>query len=217
MPLVLYSYFRSSAAYRVRIALNLKSLPYDMRPVSLVRDGGEQHKPEYRAVNPAGLVPSLVTAEGQVITQSLAIMEYLDECFPEPSLMPGSAVDRARVRAIAQAMACDIHPVNNLRILRYLEHELSVAAPERNAWYRHWVTTGLAAVEAMVTAAGNGGTFCVGDRPTLADCCLVPQLFNARRFGCELDTFPNLLRIESVCQQLEAFRHAAPERQPDAV
>ena len=215
MKLALYSYFRSSAAYRVRIALNLKGLAYDLIPVSLVRDGGDQLGAAYRAVNPAALVPSLA-ADGAILTQSLAIIEFLDEQFPEPPLMPKAALDRAWVRSIALGIACEIHPLNNLRVLRYLEHELELAAAARTQWYRHWVMAGLQAIETQLAGRSQRGGFCVGDHPTIADCCLVPQLFNARRFGCRLDSLTRLLRIESHCLALEAFQQAAPAAQPDA-
>lgn len=211
----LYTYFRSSAAYRVRIALNLKGLAWEAVPVHLVRGGGEQHQPGYRALNPAGLVPALED-DGQVFTQSLAIVEYLDETHPEPALLPGDAASRARIRAIAQAIACDIHPINNLRVLQYLTRELGASEAQKTAWYRHWVETGLAAVEAMLAVQAGSGRFCVGDTPTLADVCLVPQVYNARRFDCDLTAMPTVLRIASHCEMLEAFQRAAPQAQADA-
>ena len=211
----LHTYFRSSAAYRVRIALNLKGLDYEAVPVHLVRGGGEHRQPAYLGLNPAGLVPALED-QGQVLTQSLAIVEYLEETHPQPALLPAAALDRARVRAIAQAIACDIHPVNNLRVLQYLTRELGVSEEQKNAWYRHWIGVGLQAVEAMLAGDARTGAFCHGDTPGLADCCLVPQVFNARRFGCELSAMPTVLRIADHCAGLEAFRRAAPEAQPDA-
>ena len=211
----LHTYFRSSAAYRVRIALHLKGLDYEAVPVHLVRGGGEHRQPAYLGLNPAGLVPALEDA-GQVLTQSLAIVEYLEETHPQPALLPAAALDRARVRAIAQAIACDIHPVNNLRVLQYLTRELGVSEEQKNAWYRHWIGVGLRAVEAMLAGDARTGAFCHGDTPGLADCCLVPQVFNARRFGCELSAMPTVLRIADRCAGLEAFRRAAPEAQPDA-
>lgn len=211
----LHTYFRSSAAYRVRIALNLKGLDYEAVPVHLVRGGGEHRQPAYLGLNPAGLVPALED-QGQVLTQSLAIVEYLEETHPQPALLPVAALDRARVRAIAQAIACDIHPVNNLRVLQYLTRELGVSEEQKNAWYRHWIGVGLQAVEAMLAGDARTGAFCHGDTPGLADCCLVPQVFNARRFGCELSAMPTVLRIADHCAGLEAFRRAAPEAQPDA-
>lgn len=211
----LYSYFRSSAAYRVRIALNLKGLAYRTLPVHLLRDGGEQHRPAYRAVNPAGLVPALED-RGHTLTQSLAILEYLEEQYPQTPLLPQGSAERARVRAIAQSIACEIHPLNNLRVLQYLSGTLGLGEEQKNAWYRHWVGEGLGAVERLLADDPRTGAFCHGDRPTLADCCLVPQVFNARRFGCELDAMPTILAIVARCQSLEAFQRAAPEHQPDA-
>ncbi|MCK2097629.1 maleylacetoacetate isomerase [Thauera aromatica] len=211
----LYTYFRSSAAYRVRIALHLKGLDYEAVPVHLTRDGGEQRRPEYLALNPAGLVPALEDA-GRVLTQSLAIIEYLDETHPQAPLLPAQALDRARVREIAQMIGCDIHPINNLRVLQYLGREFAATEAQRNAWYRHWVELGLAAVEARLAGDGRSGAFCHGDRPGLADCCLVPQVFNARRFDCDLSAMPTVRAIAARCEELEAFRRAAPAAQPDA-
>ena len=210
----LYTYFRSSAAYRVRIALNLKGLPYESVPVHLLRDGGEQHSDDYARLNPAELVPTLVDGE-HALGQSLAIIEYLDEVHPSPSLLPGNALARARIRALAQSIACDMHPLNNLRVLQYLarEHQLDEAA--KAMWVRHWITLGFTALEAQLQHASTG-LFCHGDTPTLADCCLVPQMFNARRFATPLDPFPTLCRIEAACLALEAFQRAAPEVQADA-
>jgi len=211
----LYTYFRSSAAYRVRIALNLKGLDYQAIPVHLTRTGGEHRQEDYLAINPAALVPALAEG-GRVMTQSMAIIEYLDETHPEPALLPGTPVDRARIRSIAQTIACDIHPLNNLRVLQYLARELSVSDEQKSAWYRHWVELGLAAVEAMLAVDARTGAFCHGDSPTLADCCLVPQVFNARRFNCRMDALPVISRIAERCEDLEAFRLAAPANQPDA-
>lgn len=211
----LYSYFRSSAAYRVRIALNLKGLPYDYKAVHLLKDGGQQLSESYRALNPMALVPTLVDGE-TAIGQSLAIIEYLDEMHPGTPLLPGSAVDRARIRAIALSIACDIHPLNNLRVLKYLKHTVKAEEEVKNEWYVHWVQTGLAAVESMLANSPRTGRYCHGDTPTLADLCLVPQVFNARRFGCDLSAFPTILRIDEACAALPAFQQAAPENQPDA-
>lgn len=211
----LYTYFRSSAAYRVRIALHLKGLDYEAVPVHLTRDGGEQRRPEYLVLNPAGLVPALEDA-GRVLTQSLAIIEYLDETHPQAPLLPAQALDRARVREIAQMIACDLHPINNLRVLQYLGREFGATEAQRNAWYRHWVELGLAAVETRLAGDGRSGAFCHGDRPGLADCCLVPQVFNARRFDCDLSAMPTVRAIAARCEELEAFRRAAPAAQPDA-
>ncbi len=211
----LYTYFRSSAAYRVRIALNLKGLAYEAVPVHLLRDGGQQNQPAYRALSPLGTVPALET-EGEVITQSLAILEYLEETQPLPPLLPAPAADRARVRALAQNIACDIHPVNNLRVLQYLDKHFAATQEQKDAWYRHWVNAGLLAVEQLLAAHPATGAFCHGDAPTLADCCLVPQVFNARRFDCPLDAMPTIRRIVAACEALPAFRNAAPAMQPDA-
>ncbi len=212
--LTLYTYFRSSAAYRVRIALNLKGLPCESVPVHLLRDGGEQHSLDYARLNPTELVPTLVDGE-HALGQSLAIIEYLDEVHPSPPLLPGNALERARIRALAQSIACDMHPLNNLRVLQYLgrEHQLDEAA--KGTWVRHWITLGFTALEAQLQHA-NTGVFCHGDTPTLADCCLVPQLFNARRFATPLERFPTLCRIEAACLALDAFQRAAPEAQADA-
>ena len=213
----LYSYFRSSAAYRVRIALALKGLAYETVPVHLVKDGGQQHASGYRSANPQGLVPALQPAEGgPVLAQSLAIMEYLDEVHPQPALLPADALGRARVRALAQMVACEIHPLNNLRVLQYLTQELGVSGAQKDAWYAHWVALGLQAVEDSLARSPDTGRFCHGDSPGLADCCLVPQVFNARRFNCALDAYPTILRIVAACEALPAFQEAAPGAQPDA-
>ena len=211
----LYSYWRSSAAYRVRIGLNLKGLAYELLPVHLVRDGGEQHAPRFREVNPQELVPVLCHGQRR-IPQSLAILEYLDEMWPLPPLLPATARERARARALALLVACDIHPLNNLRVLQYFEREWNVPQPERDEWVRHWVAQGLQAFEAMLADNPSTGEFCESDQPGLADCCLIPQLYNARRFGVELAQFPTLQRIEAACLALPAFDAARPERQPDA-
>jgi maleylpyruvate isomerase len=211
----LYSYFRSSAAYRVRIALNLKGLDYETVAVHLLKDGGQQLAPAYRQLNPAALVPTFV--EGDWSTgQSMAILEYLEETHPEPPLLPSDPRQRARVRAIAQTIACDIHPLNNLRVLKYLKHQLHVEDDAKNAWYTHWVELGLASVEAMLAGHPQTGTFCHGDTPTFADLCLVPQVANARRFNCDLSSMPTVVRIDAACSALPAFQRAAPENQPDA-
>lgn len=208
----LYDYFRSSAAYRVRIALNLKGLEAERTFVHLRRK--EQTAKAYLQVNPQGLVPALVDgAHG--LTQSLAIIEYLDEIHPEPPLLPQDPAGRARVRAIGLAIACDIHPINNLRVLNYLSSTLGLSKAQKNDWYRHWVAEGLAGVEGLL-ASGAGGGFCHGDAPGLADICLVPQVFNAERFGCDLASYPNVRRIAAACRDLPAFAAAAPDRQPDA-
>ena len=213
--LQLYSYWRSSAAYRVRIGLNLKRLDYALVPVHLVRDGGEQHSSRYRQINPQELVPTLCHGQRR-LTQSVAILEYLDEIWPEPALLPATARERQRVRALAQLVACDIHPLNNLRVLQYFEHEWSVPQAERDSWVRHWIEGGFAAAEALLADHPSTGQFCDGNSPTLADCCLVPQIYNARRFGVAMEAYPTLLRIEQACLALPAFDAARPERQPDA-
>lgn len=215
--LQLYSYFRSSASYRVRIALNLKGLPYTYVPVHLLHGGGAQHAPEYHRLNPAELVPALVTDDGHALGQSLAIMEYLDETHPEPALLPRDALGRARVRALAQTIACEIHPLNNLRVLQYLERDLKVDETTKADWYRHWITLGFTALEAMLADSPETGTFCHGNTPGLADCCLIPQIANSRRFHTPLDAFPTIRRVEEACLALDAFAKAAPQLQPDAV
>ncbi|HET6182936.1 MAG TPA: maleylacetoacetate isomerase [Acetobacteraceae bacterium] len=210
----LYTYFRSSAVWRVRIALGLKGLEWTPEFVHLLRDGGEQLRPAYRAKNPTALVPTLETDDGALLGQSLAIMEWLEETHPEPPLLPGDALQRARIRAFALTVACDIHPLNNLRVLRYLKNAMGQDDAARDEWYRHWIAEGLTALEAMV--CGNAGPFCFGAAPTLADVCLVPQLSNARRFNCPLDAYPTLLRADAAAGALPAFAAAAPDRQPDA-
>ncbi|WP_147654080.1 maleylacetoacetate isomerase [Vulcaniibacterium gelatinicum] len=211
----LYSYWRSSAAYRVRIGLNLKGLSYDIVPVHLLRNGGEQHTPEFREANPQGLVPVLQHGQ-RMLRQSVAILEYLDEMWPQPPLLPATARERQRVRALAMAVACDVHPLNNLRVLQYFEQEWHVPQPEREEWVRHWIVEGLTALEAMIADHPSTDVFCDGNMPTIADCCLVPQLYNARRFGVDLAPYPTLLRIEEACLALPQFDAARPERQPDA-
>lgn len=215
----LYNYFRSSASFRVRIAMNLKGLPYDYRPVHLVRNGGEQRAPEFLALNPDGLLPVLVDDARDpplAIPQSLAIIEYLDETNPEPPLLPREATERARVRALSLAIACEIHPLNNLRVLRYLTQVLKVDDDAKNAWYRHWVESGLASFERQLVQSPATGTFCHGDTPTIADITLVPQIFNAKRFDCDLSALPTTMRIFDACLAIDAFRDAVPAEQPDA-
>jgi maleylacetoacetate isomerase len=215
----LYSYFRSSASYRVRIALNLKKLPYDVVPIHLLKNGGEQFAADYRQLNPDALLPALIddsTQNTAVLTQSLAIIEYLEDMHPEPPLLPANAVDRAYVRGIALSIACEIHPLNNLRVLRYLVNNLKVSEEDKNAWYRHWCEQGLAAVEATLAKGGRAGVFCYGDSPTLADCCLIPQIANAQRVNCDFSAMPTIMRINETCLALNAFAQAAPARQVDA-
>jgi maleylacetoacetate isomerase len=213
--LELYAYWRSSASYRVRIALALKGLDATIHPVHLVRDGGQQHHPEYRAINPQGLVPCLVHGD-TVLTQSLAIIEYLDECFPGPKLLPESPSERARARMLAQLVACDLHPLNNLRVLKFLETQTGLGESARTDWYRHWTETGLRALETQLLSVPGQPRFSVNDEPGLADCCLLPQLYNAQRFDCSLDGCDRFL---SICQRLasdDRIMKAAPENQPDA-
>ena len=207
----LYTYFRSSASFRVRIALALKGLDYTYKPVHLVK--GEQLAESYAAVSASRLVPLLRDGEA-TITQSLAIIEYLDETHPEPPLLPRDALGRARVRSLALDVACEIHPLNNLRVLRYLVHDLKVSEDDKNRWYRHWVETGLETVERQLAA--QPGRYCHGDMPTLADCALVPQIFNARRFECRTDHVPNVIRVFDACMALPAFEQTRPENCPDA-
>ena len=211
----LYGYFRSSAAFRARIALNLKGLEYEQAIIHLVKHGGEQFAPAYRALNPQALVPVLQDAD-LTLTQSLAIIEYLDEVYPEPALLPATAAQRARVRSIALMIACEIHPLNNLRVLRYLVKDLKLTEAQKDEWYRHWVVSGLEPLETRLANDPATGLCCHGDVPGLADICLVPQLANARRFDIALDAFPTLLRIERHCMALKPFQDAAPSAQPDA-
>jgi maleylpyruvate isomerase len=211
----LYNYFRSSGSYRVRIALNLKGISYDYEAIHLRRNGGEQFSARFRELNPHALVPVLEHEEN-VLTQSLAILEYLDEVFPTPALLPEGAVARAKVRSIAMSVACEIHPLNNLRVLGYLTKQLQVSEEAKVEWYRHWVNVGFEALEVELVKTRELGPYCYGRTPTIADCCLVPQLFNARRFGCDLSGFPTLTAIAATCNELSAFRDAAPDRQPDA-
>ena len=215
----LYSYFRSSASYRVRIALALKKLDYDYLAVHLVKN--EQLAPAFRAVAPSQLVPALIVdgvgaGAPATITQSLAIIEYLDETVPEPPLLPADALGRARVRAISLDIACEIHPLDNLRVLRYLQRELKVSDDDKNRWYRHWVETGLDVVERQLAGDPRTGRFCHGDAPGLADCVLVPQIFNARRMDCRLDHVPTVMRVFEACMAEPAFASTQPSACPDA-
>ncbi len=210
--MTLYNFFRSSAAYRVRIALNLKGIEYAMIPVHLSKDGGHHKRPDYRAVNPQMRVPSLRLDSGEVLTQSLAIIEYLEETHPQPPLLPRDAVKRAQVRAVAQIIACDIHPLNNSGTLAYLRDTLRQDQTAIDAWYAHWITAGFDAIEALLTP----GPYAFGAEVTLADVCLVPQLYNARRFKVPLERFPVILAACEACETLPAFARARPENQPDA-
>ena len=210
----LYDYFRSSAAYRVRIALNLKGVAPERAFVHLRRNA--QRSEDYLALNPQGLVPMLVADDGAVLTQSLAIVEYLDEAYPAPPLLPAAPTERARVRGIALEIACDIHPLNNLRVLQYLKNTLGVSEEQKDAWYKYWIDVGLEALETRLARDPATGRFCHGDAPTLADICLVPQLANARRMAIDVAPYPTLTRIEAAAISLPAFVDAAPAKQPDA-
>ena len=212
---VLYGYFRSSAAFRVRIALNLKGIKPELRFVHLLKDGGQQHTTEYKALNPQELIPTLVH-NGRPITQSLAIIEYLNDIVPEPPLLPADAMGRARVRSIAYAVACDIHPVNNLRVNQYLKSTFGADTDAQIAWRQHWIATGFGALETMLASSPETGRYCHGDRPTLADLCLVPQMANARRVKLDLSAYPALTRIEAEALAHPAFEAALPKNQPDA-
>src|SRR5918994_4207201 len=211
----LYTFFRSSASYRVRIALHLKGLSYEQAPVHLRRGGGEQLTPAYTKINPQALVPALEDG-GRIFTQSLAIIEYLDERYPEPPLLPSDAADRAIARSMALLIACEVHPIQNLRVLNHLRSDHKQSDDDTSRWARHWIELGLSALERMVISASKQGKFCFADTPTLADICLVPQLANARRFGVDLSRYPRLLAVEATCMSLPAFADAAPEKQPDA-
>jgi maleylpyruvate isomerase len=211
----LYSYFRSSAAFRVRIALNLKGVPHEVVPVHLLKGGGEQFAEQYVRTNPLSLIPVLEDG-GQVLFQSLAIIEYLEEKYPEPGLLPSEPLWRAYVRGIALTIACDIHPLNNLRVLRYLVRDLRVSEQDKDAWYRHWVELGLGQLERIVVSSGLSGRYALADQVTIADLAIVPQIFNARRFGCDLAEAPTLNAIADRCMELDAFARAQPSAQPDA-
>jgi maleylpyruvate isomerase len=208
----LYSYFRSSAAYRVRIALNLKGIAYDTQSIHLVKDGGHNKRPEFRAINPQMRVPVLVTTAGDVLIQSLAIIEYLDETHPQPPFLPKDPLARARVRALAELIACDIHPLNNTSALRYLKNNMAQQQSAIDEWYRHWVITGFEALEELITP----GPFTCGSEITMADLCLVPQVNNARRLKVPLERFPKIVGVDRACLAVAAFDRARPENQPDA-
>ena len=211
----LYDYFRSSAAYRLRIALNLKGVKPDERTFVHLRMGNQRAQ-DYLALNPQGLVPALALDDGHVLTQSLAIIEYLEETVPNPPLLPSQPTARARVRGIALQIACEIHPLNNLRVLNYLLGTLGVSREQKDGWYRYWIDVGFEALERQLSHEAETGAFCHGDSPTLADICLVPQLANARRFNIDLSPYPTLTRIEATCNALPPFADAEPSRQPDA-
>ena len=212
---VLHNYFRSSSSYRVRIALNLKGLPYQYAAVHLNRGGGEQFQPGFKALNPQALVPVL-SEDGIDISQSLAILEYLEEKYPDPALLPETIADRAHVRQLALAIACEMHPLNNLRVLKFITGGLGLSEDAKLGWIKHWNELGLSALEQELSRSGKRGKFCFGDTPTIADCCLVPQLFNARRFGIDLASYPTLMKIDGECGRLPEFERAHPSRQPDA-
>jgi len=214
--ITLYSYWRSTAAYRVRIALNLKGLDYRIKPVHLVRDGGEQHSPGYMAVNPQQLVPTL-EVDGETISQSLAIMEWLEERHAEPALLPEDPIARARARQIALIVACEMHPLNNLRVLQYLQGPLGIDDAAKRNWYQHWVTEGFASVEGLLRQRAVPADYCVSAEPTIADICVVAQVFNAERFACNMAPFLLIRGISERCLALPAFDRARPENQPDAV
>ena len=212
----LYSYFRSSAAYRARIALNLKGLAYETESIHLTKDGGKQFGPDYKAVNPQMRVPALELPNGDVLTQSLAIIDYLDEVYPEPPFLPTDPVERAKVRALTHIIACDIHPINNLRVLRYLLRPLGHDEAAVETWYNHWIAEGFGALERLLAGDGRTGRFCHGDTPGLADIVLVPQVFNAHRYqSLDLAPYPTIVRIYETCLNIDAFAAAHPDRQPD--
>ena len=212
----LYGYWRSTAAYRVRIALNVKQISYNQHSVNLVKDGGEQHKPEYTSLNPQALVPTLVD-EGVTIGQSIAILEYLEEKYPQPCLLPSDLKTRSFVRQLCQIIACDIHPLNNLRVLNYLEKDLGVTADDKSEWYHFWIRSGFKAYEELLERHDIQGSYSIGEELSLADACLIPQIYNANRFSFPMDEFPRLMAINENCLSLERFQNALPENQPDAV
>ncbi|MGH7873290.1 MAG: maleylacetoacetate isomerase [Candidatus Binatia bacterium] len=211
----LYTFFRSSASFRVRIALNLKGLSYDHAPIHLRRGGGEQLMAAYKSINPQALVPALED-NGKILTQSLAIIEYLEEKYPEPPLLPADPADKAFVRSLALVIACEVHPIQNLRVLNFVKATYNQTDAQVNQWAQQWIDLGLSALEQMILGPPQRGKFCFGDAPTLADICLIPQLGNARRYGCELSKYPTICEIEKHCLATPAFANAAPEKQPDA-
>ena len=210
----LYTYFRSSAAFRVRIALNLKALAYEPQFVHLPK--GQHREPAYGAVNPQALVPTLELDDGMRLAQSMAIIEYLEELHPRPPLLPQEPMARARVRSLSQLVACEIHPLNNLRVLQYLRKQLGQNEEQVGVWYRHWIAEGFAKLEAALAGNGETGRFCHGDAPSMADCCLVPQVFNAKRYEFDAQRYPTTMRVFEECMKLEAFDRAQPSKQPDA-
>ena len=210
----LYTFFRGSSPFRLRIALNLKGLPYEQAFVHLAK--GEHRKSEFGRINPQQLLPALELDDGEVLNQSLAIIEYLDELHPEPRLVPKEPKARARVRSLSQLVACEIHPLNNARTLGYLRKQLALSEDQVNAWISHWIADGLTKLEAQMTRSAGTGRFSHGDAPTMADCCLVPQIFSARRFNCDVSAYPTTMRIFEACMKLDAFDRAQPSKQPDA-
>ncbi|OOF58774.1 maleylacetoacetate isomerase [Rodentibacter myodis] len=208
----LYSYFRSSASYRVRIALNIKGISYEYVPVHLINNGGLQHQETYRKLNPSELVPMLVDGEN-ILTQSVAIIEYLEENYPSPSLLPKDSYQKARIRAFSLDIACELHPLNNLRVLQYLQQQFQINDEVKNSWYRHWVNLNFSHIETKLEGRQD---FCFGSNPTMADCFLIPQVFNALRFNVNLDLYPKIQAVYEHCMRLDVFQNAAPERQPDA-
>lgn len=213
--LTLYSYFRSSAAYRVRIALNYKGVNHDQKFIHLVREGGQQFSADYKEINPQSLVPALIQ-DNKIFTQSLAIIEYLEEKYPQPPLLPPNPEGKAQVRALAQIIACDIHPLNNRRVLQYFSDVLHLSEMQQLAWIHHWIQTGFSALEKMLMSSNKAGDFCYGATPTMVDMCLIPQIYSAQRFNCPLEDYPMLLRINEHCLTLPAFQQAHPSKQPDA-
>ena len=214
--ILLYDYWRSSAAYRVRIALNLKGIEYQQQSIHLVRAGGEQKSAAYRAVNPLGLVPSLQVGELN-LTQSLTIIEWLEESYPQPALLPNDVADRAWVRSVAQTVACDIHPLNNLRVMQWLKNDAQMTDEVFTNWYHHWINEGFQAIEKQLVMSSVSGLCCYGDEPGLADACLIPQVYNAERFACNLEAFPRIRAITDYCRKISAFEKALPENQLDAI
>lgn len=212
----LYGYWRSTAAYRVRLALNIKQISYSQQSVDLVKDGGEQHQPQYQSLNPQKLVPTLVDGD-VVIGQSLAILEYLEEKYPQRPLLPIAVSQRALVRQLSQIIACDLHPLNNLRILQYLSNELNINDDNKSKWYHHWLALGFDAFSQLLDKNKFSGPYCLGGELSMADVCLIPQIFNANRFGFSLEAFPRLAEINQNCLNLTRFQDAIPENQPDAI
>lgn len=212
MNMKLYDYFRSTASYRVRIALNYKGIEYHQHVVHLAKDGGEQFTPEYKTLNPQCLVPTIVDGD-QVLTQSIAILEYLEEIYPEPALLPDSPLEKARVRSLVQIVASDIHPLNNLRVLKFLKQHIHVTDEQKLAWYHHWLKTGFDAIETLLARSPETGLFCHGDAITFADICLIPQVYNAHRFEFDMEDYPTINRVNEDCLRLPYFEMATPEVQ----